>query len=131
MFCQIIIVFVGKRYNTRFVTYLYPLMFGLSYAPLLAKKWLYFREGHELTFKTHGEIMGETSAILIGFLCYSTIFCPSLFFMLFVYAPTYLVIHVSYMYLSYDMNDDELYSFNLRTLIVFVLQGVLFFVLVQ
>ena len=75
--------------------------------------------------------MGETSAILIGFLCYSTIFCPSLFFMLFVYAPIYLLIHITYMYVKYDMSDDAVYFFNVRILIVFVLQGVLFFVLVQ
>ena len=128
--CQVIIIIVGKRCTQRFVTYLYPLMFGLTFGPLLVK-WWYFRKGHEFTFETHFEIMGETSAILIGFLCYSTIFCPSLFFMLFVYSPIYLLIHVTYMYLQYDMSDDAVYFFNLRILIVFVLQGVLFFVLVQ
>ena len=107
-------------------------MFGLSYTVLLFKWWYFSEEDkeHDYSFERHTEIMGETTAILIGFLCYSTIFCPSLYFMIFVYSPIYIVIHMTYMYLRHDMNDDSVFFFNIRIVIVFVLQGVLFFVLV-
>ena len=67
------------------------------------------------------EKLGETANLLIGYLCYSTIFCPSLFFMLFVYAPIYIVIHLTYMYLRYDMSDEAVFFFNIRIIIVFAL----------
>ena len=107
-------------------------MFFISYTVLLSKWWIFREEDKEdeFTFERHSEILGETTAVLMGFLCYSTIFCPSLFFMLFVYAPIYIVIHVTYMYQRYDMSDDAVFFFNMRIVIVIVLQGVLFFILV-
>ena len=131
--CQVIVILVSKRCTQRSITYLYPFMFSMSYIVMLFKLW-HRQEDHregEWTFEKHSECLGETVAILIGYLCYSTIFCPSLFFMLFVYAPIYVMVHMTYMYLRYDMNDDVVYFFNMRIIIVFVTQGALFFLLVQ
>ena len=50
--------------------------------------------------------------------------------MLFVYTPLYILVHVTYMYLRYDMSDDVVYLFNIRIIIVFASQGALFFLLV-
>ena len=64
---------------------------------MLIKIWVLQEEqvGADWTFENHYQILGETAAILIGFLCYSTIFCPSVIFMLLVYAPSYIVIHLA------------------------------------
>ena len=129
---QIIVMLLSKRCTQRSITYLYPLMFALPFLGLLIKSWLQVgdRREAEWSFERHAECLGETVAVLMAYLCYSTIFCPSLFFMVFVYAPIYIVIHMTYMYLRYDMTDDKVYFFNTRILAVFALQGVLFFLLV-
>ena len=97
-------------------------MFALTNA-LLLSKWFYLRQEdnvHEYTYDRHLTILGETMAILIGFLCYCTIFCPSLFFMMFVYSPIYLIIHATYMCLREDMSDEAVFFNNIRILIVFL-----------
>ena len=96
-------------------------------------KALYFRDQeniHDFGYERHNQLYVETLGLAIGFLSYSTIFCPSLFFMLFVYVPLYLTIHVTYLYLRFDMTDDTIFFDNMRLVFTFVAQGLLFFVLV-
>ena len=108
---QLIIILLSKRCTQRSITYMYPSAFGLSYALTLITLW-YQREEENMDdfgYEKFIILYSEMASILIGFLCYSTIFCPSLFFMVCVYIPIYLTIHVTYAYLRYDMTDDTIF----------------------